>query len=214
MGWYENFGNIYKLYVRPHLDYGDIVYDTAGLTKTDAFKFRNSNDKTSVEVETIQYQAARIITGAWKGSSIKRTYAILGWESMQNRRIMRKLCLIFQTLKNKSPNYLYKILESQKSTQELRSTDRLMMNNMTTKKDKFKKSFFPSAIIDWNKLDVDIKISLSKNIFKNKILKKIRPKKASYYGLRNNDMVRHITLLRLELSPLNAHKYKYNFIEA
>ena len=42
--------NIYKLYVRPHLDYGDIVYDAADLTKSDAFKFRNSNDKISVEV--------------------------------------------------------------------------------------------------------------------------------------------------------------------
>ena len=43
------------------------------------------------------------------------------------------------------------------------------------------------------------------------MLNKIRPKKASYFGLRDNDKIRHLTTLRLELSPLNAHKHSYNF---
>ena len=207
----QTLENIYKLYVRPHLDYGDIVFDTADLTQTEIFSFKNTNDKISIEIETIQYQAARIVTGAWKGSSTMKLYNILGWESMKNRRVMRKLSLIFETLKDKSPRYLYKIFEDQKCTNELRSTDRLMLRNIITKKIKFEKSFFPSGISYWNKLNVDIKVSATRIIFKNKILNKIRPKKASYYGLRDNDMVRQITLLRVELSPLNAHKYKYNF---
>ena len=76
---------------------------------------------------------------------------------------------------------------------------------------KFEKSFFPSTIIDWNKLDLVIKASNSKNIFKKRVLNKIRPKKASYFGLRDNDKIRHLTTLRLDLSPLNAHKHSYNF---
>ena len=36
-------------------------------------------------------------------------------------------------------------------------------------------SFFPSAIIEWNYLDLDIRNSSSLNIFRNSILKFIRP---------------------------------------
>ena len=39
---------------------------------------------------------------------------------------------------------------------------------------------------------------------------KIRPKKSSYFGLPN-EKSKPITLLRMDLSPLRAHKYRYNF---
>ena len=34
---------IYKLYVRPHLDYGDVVYHTADINKTSPFNFEGSS---------------------------------------------------------------------------------------------------------------------------------------------------------------------------
>ena len=48
---------IYKSFVRPHLDYGDITYDKA---------FILSFQK---KVESIQYNAALAITGAIRGTS-------------------------------------------------------------------------------------------------------------------------------------------------
>ena len=99
-------------------------------------------------------------------------------------------------------------------TRDSRYSNRLMLKNVYAKTIKFKKYFFPSGILDWNKLDLDIKTSKSKNVFKKRVLNKIRSKRAPYFGLRDNDMVRHITILRLGLSPLNAHKHKYNFIES
>ena len=45
----QTLENIYKLYVRPHLDYGDIVFDTADLTQTEIFSFKNTNDKISMK---------------------------------------------------------------------------------------------------------------------------------------------------------------------
>ena len=59
---------IYKLYDRPHLDYGDIIYHYADLNKQTVKDFETSSDLMK-KVETIQYDAARIITGAWRGSS-------------------------------------------------------------------------------------------------------------------------------------------------
>ena len=49
--------NIYKAYVRPHLYYGDIIYDNS------------SNASLSQMIESVQYNAALAITGAIRGSS-------------------------------------------------------------------------------------------------------------------------------------------------
>ena len=41
----------------------------------------------------------------------------------------------------------------------------------------------------------------------------IIPKKSPYFGLMNNNKVRYITMLRLELSPLKEHKFQHSFEE-
>ena len=52
----EKLSLIYKIHVRPHLDYGDVIYHNQSLESMDL-------------LESIQYQAALIVTGCWKGSS-------------------------------------------------------------------------------------------------------------------------------------------------
>ena len=49
-----------KSFVRPHLDYGDVIYD------------QPNNDSFIRKVESIQYNAALAITGAIKGTSRER----------------------------------------------------------------------------------------------------------------------------------------------
>ena len=51
-------------------------------------------------LESIQYDAALAITGAIRGSSREKPYHELGFESLQQRRWYRKLCLFFKTIKN------------------------------------------------------------------------------------------------------------------
>jgi len=202
--------SIYKLYVRPHLDYGDMIYDVATPNKQSIFNQDNTNSLAK-KVECIQYEAARIVTGAWKSTSRTKLYANLGWESLSDRRTLRKLCLLFETLQNNFPNYLIALINNQKFTASSRYYEKTLLKSIPCRINRFRSSFLPSVIEDWNKLEVEIKCSKSKVIFKNKLLNKARPKKCSYFGLRNNDKVRYITLLRLELSPLRAHKYRYNF---
>ena len=63
---------IYKLYVRPHLDYGDVLYHTANPNKNETFEL--SPQAASLrKVEEVQYKAAKIITGAWQGTSMEKT---------------------------------------------------------------------------------------------------------------------------------------------
>ena len=65
---------IYKTFVRPILDYADIIYDKP---LTESFK-----DK----LEMVQYNAALVITGAIKGTLRDRIYRELGLESLAERR--------------------------------------------------------------------------------------------------------------------------------
>ena len=201
---------IYKLYVRPHLDYGDIIYDISDLNKSSIFTDSTSNSQME-KIEIIQYQAAKIVTGAWQGTSRLKIYDDLGWESLQNRRTIRKLCILFETLKNNYPLYLAETLNNCKYRQNSRYFDMQMLKNIPCRTRKFKASCFPSAIRDWNLLDYDIKNSVSKQAFKNKILSLTRPKKKSYFGILDKKTSKYITLLRMELSPLRAHKFKHNF---
>ena len=60
-------GLSYKLYVRPHLDYGDLIYHNQ---RADLMKL----------IEQVQYKAALIVSGCWQGTSRQKLYQELGWE--------------------------------------------------------------------------------------------------------------------------------------
>ena len=71
---------IYKSFVRPHLDYGDIIYD------------RHYSNSFHQKLQSIQYNVTLAITGAVRGSSREKLYQELGLESLKQQRWFRKLC--------------------------------------------------------------------------------------------------------------------------
>ena len=64
---------LFKSFIRPHLDYEDIIYDQP---------FNNSFQN---KIENAQYNAFLPITGGIKGTSKERLYEELGLESLQHR---------------------------------------------------------------------------------------------------------------------------------
>ena len=62
---------IFKSFVRPHLDYGDVTFD------------QGYNNTFHQKMESIQYNAALAITGAIKGSSRENLYQELDLKSLQ-----------------------------------------------------------------------------------------------------------------------------------
>ena len=72
----------------------------------------------------------------------------------------------------------------------------------------FKNSFFPSTIIEWNNLDHNIRNSSSFNVFRNSILKFIRPSPNSLFNSHNPKGIKFITRQRLGLSHLREHKFR------
>ena len=62
---------IYKAFLRPLIDYGDIFYD------------QPQNDSFSEKLESIQYKAALAITCAMQGTSRDKMYQELGLELLK-----------------------------------------------------------------------------------------------------------------------------------
>ena len=89
---------IYKAFVRPHLDYGDILFD------------QTYNSSFHEKLESIQYNACLALTGAIRGSSKEKIYQELGFKSIHVRRWYRKLCFFYKVLNNEHPQYLFNLI--------------------------------------------------------------------------------------------------------
>ena len=160
------------------------------------------------KLETIQYNAALAITGAIRGTSTERLYQELGLEYLQSRRWLRRLCLFYKIYKSKSPLYLYNLIPSNRSSITRNSNN---IPQLPTRTAFFRNTFFPSVIIEWNKLDFNVRNSVSLEVFKKSILKFIRPSPNSIFKIDSPEGIKLLTRLRVGLSHLRDHKFKYNF---
>ena len=86
---------IYKSFIRPHPDYGDVIYDRA------------FNESYHQRLESSQYNAAIAITGSIRWTSLEKIFQELGLETLKSRRWSRKLVLFYKTLHRKSASYLF-----------------------------------------------------------------------------------------------------------
>ena len=57
-------------------------------------------------IEKIQYQAALAVTGSWQGTDRVKLYEELGWESLTDRRLSRRILQVHKIVDGKTPSYL------------------------------------------------------------------------------------------------------------
>ena len=91
-----------KIFVRPHLDYCDIIYHSPSLTNPSDSSINLNFMMQSLE--STQYQAALAVL--WKGSSKISMYEELGWESLSDRRWFKRLCQFYKIQNDLTPLYL------------------------------------------------------------------------------------------------------------
>ena len=96
--------SFYKCFIRPHLDYGDVIYD------------QPLNESLSNRIESVQYKAALAITGVMQGSSREKLYKELGLEHLYQRRWMRQLCSFCKVFHNKALKYIYSLIPSTRAS--------------------------------------------------------------------------------------------------
>ena len=188
---------IYKSFIRPHIDYCDVIYDKPNNT---AFKNK---------IEKIQYDSALAITGAIRGTSKEKLYKELGLEYLDKRRWMRRLCLFKKVLRNRFPIYLHNIIPNPIRIYNTRNAN--LIPQIPCRSLMFSSSFFPYTISEWNKLDEGIRKIDSFEIFKNSLLKIIRPAPNNVFLIRDATGLKLLTRLRLGLSHLREHKFSHNF---
>ena len=81
---------VYKCFIRPHLDYGDVIYDQPNLSSL------------TNKIESVQYNVALAITGAIRGTSKEKLHYDLGFEFLKDRRWLRPLCYLQKNCKYKT----------------------------------------------------------------------------------------------------------------
>ena len=141
----HNLEAIYFTYILPLLEYACELWD--GCTQQEYNK-----------IEQIQHEAARIITGLPKFSSLESLYFETGWEPLHSRRRRRKLNMFYKIRNNNAPSYLCDCLlpfERNENAYNLRNqTD---YSNPFTRLQLYRNSFFPSSIKLWNNLTPEIR---------------------------------------------------------
>ena len=158
---------IYKSFDRPHLDYGDVIYD------------QPNNSSLSDKIESVLCNAALAITGAIRGTSKENLYQEFGLESLKNKRWLKRISYLYKNISTKLPPYLYELIPPLQSSpcypgclKTLRCTTEFFLN-----------SFLQFTVKEWNKLDSAIKNSVSYATFRKKLLVFMRPVGSNIYGI-------------------------------
>ena len=191
----------YKLYVRPHLDYGGIMYH-----KYDPDVQLNFKQL----LEQTQYKAALAVSRAWMGTSRQKLLEELGWETLYNRKWCRRLCHFFSLITSKSPDYLFNEIPEQRLFEyNLRNTRCYEQNVGRTMR--FSSSYFHDTIWEWNLLDKSVQDYPSLAAFRSKLLRIIRPAENPVYNVHFILGFKLLTRLRVSFCPLIEHRFRHNF---
>ena len=144
---------IYTSFIRPILEYSDIVWD-------------NITQYEVIALQKIQNEAARIVTGATKLVSIDILNREIGWESLQDRRSKHKLCMFYKMKNNLTPTYLFSLVPETFVGTIYNLRDAQNVRPILTRTQLYYRSFLPSSIRDWNELPVEVRNSTSLASFK------------------------------------------------
>ena len=131
---------IYKLYVRPHLDYGDIIYHRYD----PEFKLNFTK-----KLESTQYSAALAVSGTWRGTDTDKLYEELGWEILYYMRWYRRLCHSYNLRNDQRLMYLFSEIPQERTVQY--SSRRLSAYEPNVKStERFSHTYFQNCLSEWN----------------------------------------------------------------
>ena len=196
----KSLETIYFTHIRPILEYADIVWD-------------NITQEMCNKLETINLEAARIVTGATKLTSLNKLYTETGWDTLQKRRQNHKLIQFHKMTFGLTPTYLQRLIPPK--IYESHDHNTRNSNNLSRIKcrtNQYERSFLPSTTILWNELPPDIRLNPSISNLK-RFLNKDKHSVPNYYNFGSrNEQILHARL-RMECSTLNQHLYAKNLVE-
>ena len=146
---------IYFSFIRQLIEYADVVWDNCPSFLKD-------------QLDKIQMEAARIVTGCSKLVSLRDLTREAGWESLSERRRKHKLLFYFKMVNGLCPSTLSALVpQSIGSTSSYSLRGSQSHRIPTCRTELYKRSFLPTVIEEWNKLPIEIRDQNSISCFKN-----------------------------------------------
>ena len=193
--------HIKKSFIRPIIEYADVVWD-------------NCPQYLKEQIDKIQIESARIVTGCTKLASLDDLAKEAGWEPLQDRRLKHKLILYFKMVKGVIPNSLSSLVPQSVGSitpYSLRGSQNHRIPQCRTKL--YKKSFLPAVIEEWNELPIEIRNEDSLSCFKYYLNRdKPSPNKLYFTGERKLQVIH--TQIRNNCSSLNNHLFLKNIVDS
>ena len=125
---------IYKLFVRAHLDHGNIIYD------------QPQNKSFCNKLESVRYNAALAITEAIRVTPKIKLYKELSLEILESRRWFKRLCTFYKMKIYKVPPYLAQLLPKGTHLHNTRKSQDI--TTFQSRTETFEFSVFPWSIVD------------------------------------------------------------------
>lgn len=146
---------LYVSYVRGILEYGDVVWD-------------NIPQNLSNQLESIQIDALRCITGITISASKTNLYKETGLLPLSRRRKLHRLLMLYKMLHGLAPPYLSNLLPVNRDhPYQLRQHQ---ITPFRCRTEVFQRSFLPATIREWNDLPPEIQNKPSIAAFKYALL--------------------------------------------
>jgi hypothetical protein len=190
---------LYLTFIRPILEYSDVVWD-------------NCRDLDKLNLEAIQLDAARIVTGAKRRTQHKLLYEDVQWETLDQRRQKHKLITMYKINHDLAPETLTNLLTlptAERHNYNVRSREDLTLQQTSTTS--FDKSFFPTTIKLWNSLSPATRHLSSVEAFKEALKGPVKLNQNHYYtGKREVQILQ--ARMRLMSSDLNSDRERINLV--
>jgi hypothetical protein len=156
--------------------------------------------------------AARLVTGATRGTSHALLYMETGWETLKERRRKQKLKMMYKITKKQAPSTLSNLLPDRnmdRTHHNTRSRENVIIPHAST--NTFKDFYFPDTLRMWNALPPTQRNLSTYEAFCNSLGKPSKKPSRFYQGNRRSQILH--TRIRLECSPLNYHLHKKNIVD-
>ena len=145
-------------------------------------------------IERLQYQTGLAVTGAWQGSDRVNFYEELGWESLSDRRMSRRILQLHKFIDEKTPSYLRDKLPRNRN---IVINLPYVFHDIKCRTDRFSNSFFPDAASTWNNIISYFDSLPSFMSLKSHLISLFRPNFKSTFDTHNRpSLLRHLFQLR------------------
>jgi hypothetical protein len=193
---------IYLTFIRPLLEYGDVVWDCKTVYLTN-------------KLESVQAEAARVVTGGTRQVSLSKLYAETRWEYLKDRREKHRLTYFYKMNNGLTPGYLSSLVRNTlRNIHDHNTRHSTLISPVRARTTLYAHYFLPQTVRSWNLLPDSTHNCPSINVFKSRLNLNIIYDKPTfvYVGSRLGHIFH--ARIRMGCSALNSDLFRKNIVNS